>query len=76
MMSPMPMYQLRTDDDEVLAQAELASDSKAMGWAVRMTTVHRKTLDGRRWRGHRLVDDVWEPRFGGGRGSATDAVAS
>ena len=62
----MPMYQVRTDD-EVLAETELPTDSKAMTWAVRMTTVHRKTLRGRRWQGHRLVDSVWEHRFGGGR---------
>jgi hypothetical protein len=75
---PMPMYQVRTEDDELLAEAELASDSKAMTWAVRTTTEHRKALAGRRWHGHRLVDDRWEHRFGGGRRStpAQDAVAS
>ncbi|WP_338888903.1 hypothetical protein [Rhodococcus sovatensis] len=72
----MPMYQLRTDDDEVLAEAELPSDSKAMTWAVRQTTELSKTLGGRRWQGHRLVGNVWEHRFGGGRGASTqDAVA-
>ena len=82
MMCRMPMYQLRTEDDEILAEAELASDSKAMGWAVRTATEQRKILGGRRWRGHRLVGDVWEHRFGGGRGldstltSVRDAIAS
>ena len=76
MMCRMPKYQLRTDDDELLAEAELPTDSKAMTWAVRQTTELRKTLDGRRWQGHRLVGDVWERRFGGGRGASTqDAVA-
>lgn len=72
----MPIYQVRTED-EVLAEAELPTDSKAMTWAVRMTTVHRKTLRGRRWQGHRLVGGVWEHRFGGGRRTAAlgDAAA-
>lgn len=78
MMWRMPMYQVRTEDDELLAEAELPSDSKAMTWAVRTTTEHRKILGGRRWRGHRLVGGVWEHRFGGGRGTQAvpDALAS
>ncbi len=78
MMWLMPMYQVRTEDDELLAEAELSTDSKAMTWAVRTTTEHRKALRGRRWQGHRLVGDVWEHRFGGGRGITVvqDAVAS
>lgn len=77
MMCLMPMYQLRIED-LVLAEAELPSDGKAMTWAVRTTTEHRKILRGRRWQGHRLVGDVWEHRFGGGRGiqDAGEAVAS
>jgi hypothetical protein len=75
MMCPMPMYQLRIDD-MVLAEAELPSDSKAMTWAVRMTTEHRKTVRGRRWQGHRLVSETWEHRFGGGRGIVDGDVAA
>ncbi len=75
MMSLMPIYQLRADD-EVLAEAELPTDSKAMTWAVRRMTELRKSVHGRRWQGHRLVDEVWEHRFSGGRRSTSDAVAT
>ncbi|MGA9872052.1 MAG: hypothetical protein WBQ44_13030 [Rhodococcus sp. (in: high G+C Gram-positive bacteria)] len=73
----MPMYQLRTDDDEVLAEAELPTDSKAMTWAVRRATELRKILGGRRWEGYRLVGETWEHRFAGGcRSAVHDPLAS
>lgn len=71
----MPIYQLRADD-EVLAEADLPTDSKAMTWAVRRMTELRKSVRGRRWQGHRLVGEVWEHRFSGGRRSASDVVAT
>nr|WP_296775206.1 hypothetical protein [Rhodococcus sp. (in: high G+C Gram-positive bacteria)] len=73
----MATYQLRDCDDTILAEAELASDTKAMAWLVSAATRNRKELAGRRWEGFRLVGDSWTHRFSGAhRETPIDPVVS
>lgn len=65
----MATYLVRTDDNVTLAQADLATDNRAMAWAVRVATEKRALVHGGHWSGYKLVDDHWERRFAGGNAS-------